>query len=198
MTTPGKNTLPYRRICVVGTTGSGKTTFAAALAARLHVPHIELDALHWDPGWQEVPDEVFRQRVEMAARQPAWVCDGNYHVVRDLLWARAEAVIWLDYPLGVIFARLLYRTLRRAITREVLWNGNREPFWPHLKLWSPESLIHWMFKSYGRRKREYPQLFAQPEYAHLHVIRFAAPRQAAAWLAGKTRSEATNMLKSLL
>lgn len=170
------------RICVVGVTGSGKTTFAAALADRLGVPHIELDALHWDPNWQEAPDDVFRQRVAEAIQRPSWVCDGNYSAARDILWPRAQAIIWLDYPFGLVFRRLVARTLRRALTRQILWNGNREPFWPHLKLWSQKSLIHWLFKTYGRRKREYPQLFAQPEHAHLQVIRFGTPKQAAAWL----------------
>jgi len=48
-------TPPARRIAVVGVTGCGKTTFAAALAAALDLAHIELDALHWEPDW--VPAE---------------------------------------------------------------------------------------------------------------------------------------------
>lgn len=151
-----ENSFPYRRIVVVGTTGSGKSTLAEQLADKLGLDFIELDALNWGPNWTESPLEVFRARVERATQAQAWVVAGNYHVVRDLVWPRAEAVIWLDYPFLPVFWRLLTRTLRRAITREVLWNGNIEPFWPHLKLWSDESLFKWLFKTYWRRKREYP------------------------------------------
>jgi adenylate kinase family enzyme len=43
--------MDLRRVAVVGTSCAGKTTFAAALAGKLQVPHIELDALHWRAGW---------------------------------------------------------------------------------------------------------------------------------------------------
>ena len=55
-----------------------------------------------------------------------WVADGNYSKVRDLVWGSADLLVWLDYALPVIMGRLVSRTLRRLITREVLWNDNRE------------------------------------------------------------------------
>ena len=92
-----------RRIVVVGTTGSGKTTVAAELAKRLHAPHVELDALHWGPAWTEVPDDVFRERTLEAIARDSWVADGNYHQIRDILWPRADAILWLDYSFPVVF-----------------------------------------------------------------------------------------------
>jgi len=100
---------------------------------------------------------------------------GNYSAVCDIVWQRAEAIIWLDYPFHIVFWRLLVRTIRRAVYQEELWNGNREKFWWHLKLWSEESLFHWLFKTYWRRKREYPALFALPENAHLKIIHLKHP-----------------------
>jgi len=178
---------PYRRILVLGTTSSGKSTLAKRLADGLGLDFIELDALHWEPGWTQAPLELFRERVDRATSAPGWALDGNYHVVRDIAWPRAEAAIWLDYPLMLIFGQLLRRTLRRWWTHEVLWNGNVERLWPHLKIWSQESLFHWLFKTYWRRKREYPELFALPEHHHLHVIRFGHPRETEAWLKGILR-----------
>ncbi len=173
---------PYRRIVVVGTTSSGKSTLAAQVAQKLGLDFVELDALHWEPRWTEAPNEVFRQRVDEATRSPGWVVAGNYKTVRDITWPRAQAVIWLDYPLRTVFWRLTRRTFTRWWTRELLWGTNREDLWEHFKLWSDESLFHWLFKTYWRRKREYPQLFALPENAHLQIIHFKTPQETDAWL----------------
>jgi adenylate kinase family enzyme len=172
----------YNKIVVVGTTSSGKSTLAGRLAKKIGGDFIELDALHWEPNWVEAPDEVFRQRVETAINSQVWVVAGNYHIVRDVVWQRAEAIIWLDYPFHTVFWRLLSRTIRRVATKEKLFSGNIENGWMHLKLWSEESLFHWLFKTYWRRKREYPLLFALPQNAHLKIIHFKHPRETEDWL----------------
>ena len=173
----------YQRIVVIGTTSSGKSTLAARLAKRLSIEFIELDALHWEPNWQEAPLEVFRARVEKALWQAErWVVAGNYHMVRDLVWPRAELVIWLDYSLWRIFWQLTRRTFSRWWTQELLWGTNRENLWIHFKLRSNESLFHWLFKTYWRRKREYPMLLSQPEHQHLKLIRCRHPREIEEWI----------------
>lgn len=173
---------PYKRAVVIGVTSSGKSTLAERLARRFDLDFIELDALHWEPNWQEARLEVFRARVEKATEAEKWVTAGNYHVVRDLIWPKAEAVIWLDYSLGLVLWQMTRRSLKRWWTRELLWGTNYEPFWIHLKLWSTDSLYHWLFKTYWRRKREYPVLFSRPEHQHLKVIRFTHPSQTEEWL----------------
>lgn len=179
---------PFRRLVVNGTTSSGKSTLAKKIAERFGLDFIELDAIHWQANWTPIPLEEFRERVETATRSESWAVAGNYHVVRDLIWPRAEAVIWLDYSFPVVFWRLTIRTIRRALTQEELWNGNREKFWWHLKLWSEESLFHWLFKTYWRRKRETPQLLKLPEHSHLQLIHLKSPRQADEWLATVDRA----------
>jgi len=174
-------TFPYQRIIVVGTTGSGKTTVARRLAAHLHIPHIELDALHWEPNWTHVTNDELRRRVESATRPEAWVVDGNYSVSRDITWPRAQVVVWLDYPFWTVFRQLWRRIWKRWWTKELLWGNNREHLLVHFKLWSDESLITWLFKTYRRRKKDYPLLFAKPEYAHLEIIRLKTPKEAEAW-----------------
>jgi adenylate kinase family enzyme len=170
-----------RRIVVIGSTCSGKTTLAALLAQRLSVSHVELDALHWQPNWTETPLDTFREYVADALSAPEWVVDGNYHKVRDIVWIRADTIIWLDYALPVILARLFKRTLRRIFTREELWNGNRETL--RGVLLSRDSLLLWALKTYRRRRRETPIWLARPEYQHLTLIHLTSPRAADRWLA---------------
>jgi len=175
------STFPYKRVVVIGTTSSGKSTLAEQLADRLDMHFIELDALHWEPNWQEAPLQIFRARVEAATQSARWVVAGNYHVVRDLVWPKAEAIIWLDYSLWRILWQLTRRTLVRWWSQELLWGTNRENLLIHFKLWSQESLFHWLFKTYWRRKREYPMLLSQPEHQHLKLIRFTHPKERDEW-----------------
>jgi adenylate kinase family enzyme len=172
----------FQRMVVIGTTGSGKSTLAETISRQFHIPHIELDAVHWEPNWKEAPRDKTRKYIETATRGPAWVTDGNYSFLRDIIWPRAEVLIWLDYPLWTIFWQLTRRTFTRWWRRELLWGTNRENLLIHFKLWSEESLYHWLFKTYWRRKREYPILLAQEEYLHLKVIHLKSPREAKEWL----------------
>jgi len=172
------------RVVVVGMTGVGKSTLAERLAARLDAAFVELDALFWDPDWTAAAPEVFRGRVAAATAGAAWVVAGNYSAVRDLVWPRATAIVWLDYRLSLALRRLTARTVRRAVTREVLWNGNVEYLWQHGKVWSDDSLFHWLFRTYWRYRSEFPALFAEPAHAHLQVIRLRSPRETEAWLGG--------------
>lgn len=177
------SSFPYTRIVIIGTTGTGKSTLGERLAERFDLRAVDLDALHWEPNWQPAQLDVFRARVIEATSSGRWVVAGNYSSVRDLLWSNAEVIIWLDYPLLLIFGRLWNRTWRRWWHNELLWGTNRENMWHHLKLWSEESLFHWLFKTYWRRKREFPQLLALREYSHLKVLQFKHPNETDEWLA---------------
>ena len=173
---------PYRRVVVIGVTSSGKSTLAEKLATCFDLNYIELDALHWGPNWQAAPLDVFRARVEKATQAEKWIVAGNYHVVRDLVWPKAEAIIWLDYPFLAVLWQLTRRNFKRWWTRELLWGTNRESLWMHFKLWSKDSLYNWLFQTYWRRKGEYPLLLSQPEHQHLYLIRFRDPTETEEWL----------------
>jgi len=171
---------PGQRINVVGTTGSGKTTVAAALAARLGLPHIELDALFWKPGWETTPDPEFLPKVDLATRGDHWVLDGNYSRTRPIVWPRADTVVWLDYSFPRVFLQLLRRTIRRAATKQELWNGCRESW--RVSFFSRDSILVWCLKTYGVRRRNYPAILARPVHRHLKLIRLKTPKEAAAWM----------------
>jgi len=172
----------WNRIVVVGVTSSGKSTLAEQLARLFDLHFIELDALHWEPNWQAAPLDVFRRRVEAATEVERWIVAGNYHVVRDLIWPKAEAILWLDYSFWRVLWQLTRRNFKRWWTQELLWGTNREPLWTHFKFWSQESLYHWLFKTYWRRKREYPRLLSKPEHRHLVLLRFKNPTETGEWL----------------
>lgn len=160
---------------MVGTSASGKSTLSAVLAARLHVPHFELDSVEHGPNWTPIPRDAFREIVAARIAGDGWVTDGNYVAVRSLIWERADTLIWLDYPMAVPLWRVTRRTLWRIVRRVELWNGNRERW---RDVFSRDNLWLSILRTHRRRRREFAALVAQPEYAHLTVIRLRSPRAA--------------------
>lgn len=167
------------RVVVVGTSASGKTTFARQLAEIIGAPHVELDALHWGPDWTVRAD--FPERTRDAAAERAWVVDGNYEVVRDVLWSRATAIVWLNFSFRVTFTRAVRRTARRIITGEQLWWGNRETL--RNAVFARDAIPWWVIRTHRKRRREMPALMQQREYAHIEFIALNTPSAAAAFLA---------------
>jgi adenylate kinase family enzyme len=164
-----------QRVSVVGNSGSGKSTLAKALADRLGVPWIEIDSIFHQPGWTELPRDEFRDRVGAQAAGDAWVIDGNYTAVRDLVWARADTVVWIDLPRALVMRRIIGRTLRRAVLRQQLWNGNREPWSNWLTLDPERSIIMWSWTQHAKYRVRYAEAMADPVWAHLRFLRLRSP-----------------------
>lgn len=146
-----------QRVVIVGTSGAGKTTLGKRLATALHAPFIELDAVHWQAGW--TPNPEFASDVLQKLDTPRWVVDGNYSSKgQSEILERADTIIWLDYSVGTKLWRLSSRSLRRIMTREVLWNGNTETL--EGQFWGGDALFIWFFKTHWKQRRRYTALFA--------------------------------------
>jgi adenylate kinase family enzyme len=170
--------LPLARVVVVGTSCAGKTTLARRLAALLAIEHVELDSVYWGPGWTPRPD--FVPTVLAIAQRPRWVIDGNYSAVRDIIWRRSSAIVWLNYSFARVFSQALRRTARRIITRERLYAGNRETI--RTALFEPDGIPWWVIRTHGQRRRSLPELFQRPEYRHAALIQLDRPAAAEAFL----------------
>jgi adenylate kinase family enzyme len=171
-----------RKISIAGNSGSGKTTLSRTVAARLRVPHVELDALFHGPGWiQPDPEEFARRILSAIDGLDGWVVDGNYQGhVGGLVLERAELLVWLDLPLATSLRRLVPRTFRRVRSREDLWgSGNRETL--RGAFFGRDSLFGWTIGSHRRRRREWPERFTR--YPNLEVLRLRSPREVERWLA---------------
>jgi len=167
-----------RRIVVIGTSGSGKTMLASRIARLRNLAHIELDALHWGPGW--TPRHDFVQSVESALGAQAWVVDGNYGKLRPMIWEAADAIVWLDYSMTVTFVRVFRRTFGRWWRRDILWQNNRERLWG--QFCTRHSLFLWVIRTWRTHRRDYPKLLKAAAISGKQIVRLRSPRQTETWL----------------
>ena len=176
--------LQVQRINVIGSSGSGKTTLARRIAAALDIHHLELDSIHHLPDWEPIDTELFRSKVAAFTQGDRWVVDGNYSKVRDLIWARADTVVFLDFPKWRVMTRLVPRTLRRMVTREELWNGNRERFSYLFSTNREENLLVWSWTRHHLQVERFEAAVGESEWDHITFLRLRSPREVEAFLTG--------------
>jgi adenylate kinase family enzyme len=167
-----------QRVLVAGISGAGKSTFARELGRRSGLPYVELDAMYHGPGWEPIP--TFEDDVADLVAHERWVVDSHgYATVRDLMWSRADTVVWLSFGRPVVTGRAIRRSFVRARDQEALFNGNTESF----RRWlDPEHPIQWSVRAYASRREELLRRFTDPAYAGLTKVRLRTPRAAQRWL----------------
>lgn len=173
-----------KKINVIGTTGSGKSTFAKALADRIDCPYIQMDQLFWKPNWVESTDDEFMPKVKDAVSGDAWVLDGNYSRTNDIKWENADAIIWVDFSYFRTLLQLFKRTIMRIITKQELWTGtgNRESFGKSFM--SKKSIFVWFYKNYKTNKSRYSELMISPKVTHITFIRLRNPKEVRQFMQG--------------
>ncbi len=167
-----------RRVAIIASaSGNGKTTLGRAVAARLGVRFVELDALVHGPDWTETPDAELKAIMRPILEEDGWVIDGNYTgKIGTLVTDAADTVDWLELPTRDRHPRLARRTWRRVTRHEKLLNGNTETW--RDAVWGRESLFGYALLSQPRRRREYPRRLAGRP-----VVRLRHPREVERWLA---------------
>ncbi len=163
-----------KRIVVVGTSGSGKSTLAKEISLKLSIPHIELDDLYWQPNWEQCSKKELKNKVIELIQGDTWVMDGNYGDLIGIVWGRATTLVWLDYPFYLIFYRALKRSLIWIRNKEKIRGNNYESY---QRLFSKQSILLWVIKTYWRRKKQLSYYPTLPEYQHLKVIRLRSPKE---------------------
>lgn len=165
-----------QRIAVAGVSGAGKTTLCNKLAEILGARRVELDSLFHGPDW--VPREAFLDDVKSLIAEPSWALELQYREARPLIAARADTLVWLDYPARIQMTRLVHRTLRRRVTREELWNGNIEP--PLRTVFTdPDHIVRFAWRTRNKLKPVIPTL--EGRFPGLHVVRLTHPEQVSPW-----------------
>ena len=158
------------RINVVGSSGSGKSTFARTLAKLKHAPYIEMDQLYWKLGWQGATDAEFEQNLRAAITQDQWVLDGNYHRTHPIKWGRADTVVFLDLPFLQTLFQVTLRSIKRASSQQEIWpgTGNRESF--ARSFLSTDSVILWSITQHRNIRERYTYKNSFDKFPELNVV----------------------------
>jgi RecA/RadA recombinase len=168
-----------RRIHVIGGPGSGKTTLARQLAARVSAPVFDLDEVAYVGG--AGPERPLAQRladVAAIAAQPAWVTEGIYLRWIDDLLRAADAVVWLDVPGRVAVWRIVLRHARASIA-----GTNRHPGLGKLIRFLRSTHRYYTDTSPGAPALSRAQTARDLAPYRSKLVRCATSREAAAFLA---------------
>jgi adenylate kinase family enzyme len=165
-----------KKINVIGTSGSGKTTFAKKLSEKLDYPYIEMDAIFWGKDWYWPGDEEFFENLKKHLNVNKWVLDGNYNRTVPIKWKEVDTIIWIDYSFHRTIFQALKRAITRIITKKELWagTGNKETF---RKLFSKESIILWTLQTYHKNKEQYSTFSQNTKFKDIEIVRFTSPAE---------------------
>ena len=168
----------FTRFNIIGTSGSGKSTFSRKLAEILSLPYVELDQVFWQPNWKHLSDEELFRQVNKITEKDSWVLDGNYSRTTAIKWARVECVVWLDHSFGVTVYRALKRAINRAATKRELWpgTGNTESF--RVSFFSKDSVILWTLQNYYKNKKKYSLAMNDERYRGIKFVRLCSQADA--------------------
>lgn len=171
------------RILVYGVTGSGKSTLATQVAELTGLPYYPVDEMTWEPGWIAVPAEEQRRRIEAICSTERWILDSAYSTWVDVVVARAELIVALDYPRWLSLGRLARRTIARNLDHRLICNGNTESL---RQTFSTDSIIIWHFRSFARKRARMRAWAADPPGSE--VVRLTSARETRRWLAASGRA----------
>ena len=172
----------FQRINVVGASGSGKSTFSRKLSTIPSITHIEIDAIFWQPNWQEPDEDIFFTKLSAEISSlSCWVLDGNYARTIPIKWERVQVVIWLDYS----FIRTVFQAIKRAIpsafSQKELWagTGNKETW---RQLFSKDSIVLYTIKTHNKVRKKYKLFMLDKSYSHIEFVRLRLPKESEQFL----------------
>jgi adenylate kinase family enzyme len=145
------------RVLVDGMMGSGKSTFAGALAAKTGLPLIHLDVHYWKPAWVRPSDNEWRERQRALLANEAWIIDGNYNESLAFRLERADTVVLLDTPWWLCASRAFLRGLRKSVGE--------------MPEGCEDSLKRRLRDEWGGVGRIWRNRRSEPEYARVEILR---------------------------
>jgi adenylate kinase family enzyme len=162
-----------KKISVIGDTGSGKTTFAQVLAEKLDLPFYEADKYRFKNGIKR-PDEDYLQDIAGITSEGKWVFDGAHTIAASIAWTRADLVLYLKFPIRILFFRTLKRAIKRLVRGEKYVHGGKESL--H-NLFGKEGLIRNFYSKIKERRAGYQRQFEKIGINNINLIIVRSPAE---------------------
>ncbi|WP_102027686.1 DNA topology modulation protein [Salirhabdus sp. Marseille-P4669] len=125
-----------KKIALIGSGGSGKSTFSKQLGAKFHIKVWHLDQLLWKSNWTPTSREEQIQIQKELVKEEEWIIDGNYNSTLDIRLEAADTILFFDLPRTVCVYRVLKRMIKyRNQTRPDMAEGCREKLDFHFLKW---------------------------------------------------------------
>lgn len=157
-----------KRVAIIGSSGTGKSTLARRLHEETGLPLIYLDREFWRAGWVfENSESNINRVIDRFNGEDEWIVDGNYSSTMEARLARTDTVFFFDYPTYVCLWRVFWRAAKnRGQDRPDCADGCPERF-------------NWDFFVFVRnfRRKNRPKLVEiLSRFAHLKIYHFTSPR----------------------
>lgn len=175
------------KIALFGPPATGKSTIAKELSARLGIPHTDLDEVLFTPAGA-LPLEEFRRQAARVTAQDEWVVEGNFSKLADVVWHRADILVWLDFPLPLIVYRIVLRSLRQLLGRDNSAQAQRLTW--SKAFFARRSLLRTAVRKYRANRPRYLLQVAETQARGVTVVRLHSGREATQWLAGLSPARA--------
>lgn len=166
-----------KRINVIGTSGSGKSTVAKQLSNALKLPHIEMDQIIWSKSWTMLEGEPLLNKLKSKLADDKWVLDGNYSKTVPVKWRDVQMVVWLDLPFILTLYQAISRSILRIIKGKEIWKGSEcyETF--RKSFFSRDSPILWTITSYRQIRLSYEKIMEDDDFSHIEFVRLRSRKE---------------------
>ncbi|OKJ25183.1 adenylate kinase [Streptomyces sp. CB01580] len=169
-----------RKVALFGSPATGKSTLAKELSSRTGLPHTDLDDLLFTSDGTLNPDE-FRLQAADVTSGAAWFVEGNFSKLADVVWHRADVLVWLDFPLPLVVYRIVRRSLRQLTGREDSAQARRLTW--RKAFFARRSLLRTAVRKYRHNRPRYARQVAETAALGVQVVRLRSARDVERWTA---------------